>query len=143
MLAKLMKRTITGIAYGCTISVFIQIVGILLSSGNFLYTSEADILRSYLASIITGIAWVVPSLIYDNEKLPFVFRVLFHMSIGFSVYLICAFYAGWIPQDFGIGYIISFILIEFVISILIWSGFYFYYRHQSKLINEKISIRQK
>ena len=95
-----------------------------------------------IGSMITGIAFYVPSLVYQNEKLSKGLQVFIHMGIGLVTYISVGLYVGWIPLQAGAWAIIGTIVIAVVVSFLIWFGFYLYYRQEAKRINAKLKEKQ-
>lgn len=138
MFGKILKNVFGGIAWGCTISTVIFMVGVALNGESWLLTSPRGFIAQCVASMIVGIAWVVPSMVYENERLSLAQQTLIHFSIGFVVYFPAAIYMGWIPSSGSIGQIITEILFIILGSVAVWFGFYCYYRHLAKRINERI-----
>ena len=95
-----------------------------------------------IGSMITGIAFYVPSLVYQNEKLSKGLQVFIHMGIGLVTYISVGLYVGWIPLQAGAWAITGTIVIAVVVSFLIWFGFYLYYRQEAKRINAKLKEKQ-
>lgn len=138
---KKLKKTaiisLQGIGIACTIYTLVGILFDNLYQGTF-HLENYTFTKQALASIIIGIAFAAPSEIYHNEKLPPAFQFLFHMGIGCSVYVIAAFYVGWISVDFGIGRCILIVLLQLSAAFLIWLCYYLHYRKLAKDMNEKI-----
>lgn len=134
---KIFKYSIQGICIACTI---FTIIGILFDNMNnnsfsfkdYSYTKQA------LGTILIGIGFSAPSEIYNNDKLPFPIKVLFHMGIGCTIYIITAFQVGWIPVKFGWINCLLFIAAELLIAFLIWLGFAIHYKKLAKELNKKI-----
>ena len=58
--------------------------------------------------------------------------------IGMIVLFLVAIYLKWIPLDFGIGPIITWIAIACIFAAVSWSGFYIYYYIQARELNKKL-----
>ena len=95
-----------------------------------------------IGSMVTGIAFYVPALVYQNEKLSKGLQVLIHMGIGLVTYISVGLYVGWIPLQAGAWAITGTIVSAVVVSFLIWFGFYLYYRLEAKRINAKLKEKQ-
>lgn len=137
LIKRLCRISLQGIGIACTIYMLTGMIFDYLDGGNFVlknwaYTKQA------IATILIGIAYSAPTEIYNNEKLPFAFKFLFHMGIGCSVYLITAFSIGWIPVSFGIGKCILIALLQLLVAFLIWLCFSIHYRKLARSMNEKI-----
>ena len=135
MLINIIKKTIYGVAYGCTINTLVTII-IILANGQ-MYDAPM-FLRSSIAGILVGIAFCAPTVVYDKESMPLPLKMLIHLGIGFVVYFPAAIYAGWMPLDMGTGVIISFIALALVGSLAVWAGFYFYYKAQARKMTARI-----
>ena len=127
---------------GCAIFTLSGIVFDIIFKGSFsldhwYYTKMA------IGSMITGIAFYVPSLVYQNEKLSKVLQVLIHMGIGLLTYFGVSCYVGWIPLQAGAWAVVVAIVSAIAISFFIWFGFYLYYKQEAKHINAKIKKRQE
>ena len=137
---KIILYILRGIGLGCVFFTLSGIIFDIIFKGSFLlnhwyYTKMA------IGSMITGIAFYVPSLVYQNEKLSKGLQVFIHMGIGLVTYISVGLYVGWIPLQ-GAWAIIGTIVIAVVVSFLIWFGFYLYYRQEAKRINAKLKEKQ-
>lgn len=138
MVKKIIKRAINGAVYGCVILTAVGVMGTLATGEGFLSSSKVGYVGNVVISILCGIAFSVPAVIYDFEKIPLWLKTVIHMGIGFLVYFPCAYYADWIPTGMGKGIIITTILFMFAGSFLVWGGFYFYYKKKDSEINKRI-----
>ena len=129
--------SLQGIGIACTIYMLVGMIFDYLGGGSFVLKNWA-FTKQAVATILIGIAYSAPTEIYNNEKLPFAFKFLFHMGIGCSVYLITAFSIGWIPVSFGIEKCILIALLQLLLAFLIWLCFSIHYRKLAKSMNEKI-----
>ena len=138
---KIILYILCGIGMGCVFFTLSGIIFDVILKGNFLldhwyYTKMA------IGSMITGIAFYVPALVYQNEKLSKGLQVLIHMGIGVLTYISVGCYVGWIPLQAGAWAIAGTIVSAVVISFLIWFGFYLYYKQEAKHINAKLKEKQ-
>lgn len=135
---KLIKLIIKGICWGCTISIFILMTGAATVGDSFLDMGADYFIRQSIASMIVGIGFSVPTLIYDKESLSRKIQTLIHMGIGFLVFFPIAYCLGWIPVVFGWGAALLSVVIALVISFAIWYGYYLYYKREAKKLNQKL-----
>ena len=138
---KILIYTAWGIAWGCTWFVALGIIFTI--SGLAVAFSGSEFIRQAIGAIIVGIAFTVPSLIYQNEKLSRGIQVLVHMGIGLIVYFAAALYLRWMPVQAGPWAIGGFVITALVISFIIWFVFSLYYKKQASAINERIKELQK
>ena len=97
--------------------------------------------RFVLCSLVIGLGFGLPALIYDNDRLPLVMRSLIHMGTGCTVMLLASMIAGWLPVTLGTGVVISMVAEELTIALIIWSCFYLYHKRLVRRMNEKLSKR--
>lgn len=140
---KIIFRIIIGIAWGCTICTLIGLVGAIMNDDTFFQITKQAYIKQVVCSIITGIGFSLPTIIYDTDKVSNGLKALIHMGTGLTIYFIAAFYAGWIPTENGIGLMIATIIFATVFAFAIWLGFYLYYKREAKKINQKIRDIQK
>ncbi len=110
---KIIKLTFIGIMMGCTINV------------------------------ILGIGFTLPSLIYDKENISFPLKLFIHMTIGFIIYICCAYKANWIPIELGIIPVLISFIISIFIAFIIWFGFYLYLKKEADNINKNLKENEK
>lgn len=138
MVGKIISYVLRGMAWGCTISSLICTAGVAFNGEGWIVEIPHGFAVQTVVSMLVGIAWVLPCLLYQNEKLSRVLQVLLHFVIGFAVYLPSAFYMGWISSDIGPERIAAYVFFAAVVSLAVWAGFYYYYRNLAKQMNEQI-----
>ena len=125
---KVMKNIIRGIAWGCTVFVIMGVIFALVNGDRSMYNSK-EFIRNAICAMIVGIGFVLPSMIYDNDKITMGIKVLIHMGTGFLVYFIAAYIAGWISFEDNIATMILTVLSIIAVSFVIWFCFYQYYKN--------------
>ena len=95
-----------------------------------------------ICSVIIGIGFYLPSIIYDKPNITLPVKATVHLGIGFVIYLVTAFLAGWIGGYGAIATFIS-IAISILFTLLIYMCFYLYYRKEAVVMNKKIKEIQK
>lgn len=141
MMKKIMLYILRGIGMGCAFFTLSGIIFDIIFKGSFLldhwyYT------KMTIGSMITGVAFYVPALVYQNEKLSKGLQVLIHIGIGLLTYISVGCYVGWIPLQAGAWAVVGAIVSVVAISFLIWFGFYLYYKKEAKRINAKLKEKQ-
>ena len=81
------------------------------------------------------------SLIYDEDRIPFVVRGLIQLVICAGVLLVGYFISVGIPDGTGFGVI--YFLVEMGFGLLIWIGNFSYFWHEARLIKKKLAERNK
>ena len=140
---KILGRAASGIAYGCT---WLVVVGIILdrfgiaigvSDPNGIYT--ASFIEQALFAMLVGAAFVLPTLIYENERLSTAVKVVVHMAIGFGFFIPVGIRLHWFPAgDISAGQAAVWVLVIAAVSFVVWMCFFLYYRRESLAINQKL-----
>ena len=133
----LIKHLFQGISLGLAFFVSISVLMDYINNGTFLMENWS-FTKMAIGSVIVGIGFSVPALIYKSPKIPYGLQILIHMGIGCSVMLITAFCVGWIPTGLGIKGILISIIIEMISAFIIWFAFSLYYKQEARKINEQI-----
>lgn len=134
---KIIKKIFFGIGWGCTFFVICGMIsaGIVEQGAMF---SGTQFIKQAICSMIAGIGFSVPSIVYENDRISRGLQVLIHMGIGLIIYFIVGFYAGWIPVKGGMMSTIFTIVFMIGISFAIWFGFYIYNKSEAKKMNKKL-----
>lgn len=136
---KILKLFLNGIAWGCTVCVFILIFwAAFMGDTLFAAMTAENFIRQAIGSMIVGIGFTMPTLLYHNHRLRIWMQTILHMAIGFLIYFSAAFYLGWIPIKFGWKIITLSLLIAVVTFFAIWSAYYFYNRREAEKLNKKL-----
>ena len=133
----LFKNLFHGISIGLAFFVSGSVLVDYINNGTFLMENWS-FTKMAIGSVIVGIGFSVPSLIYKNSKIPYGLQILIHMGIGCSVMLITAFCVGWIPTSLGIKGILISIVVEIISAFIIWFAFSLYYKQEATKINKQI-----
>lgn len=131
-----------GFAWGCSIFTFTFLTYALVYQQPTITFERTWFMTQILCSIIAGIGFTLPSMIYRHPTLSMPFKISIHMGIGLIIYIISAIIAGWIPLYNGP---LSFILTTgfyIACSFVIWFIFYLYNKKQAQQINKKIKELQ-
>jgi len=138
MIKKIIGRTLSGISYGCFWMVGYGMIFNLIPDKAHFESLMSNFTIQAIGSMLVGIGFVLPTLIYDSENLSLFVKTIIHLGIGVPFYLIAGFYLGWLPKNLGIGSIFLMIAGCIAVSFVIWFGFYLYYKKESKLINKQL-----
>ena len=133
----IIKNIFMGIAWGWSFLVIIEIILAFANGGVFMISSD-EIIKQAVCSMMAVIGFCVPTIVYKNQRLSYILKVVIHMGIGFVVYFSTAFFAGWIPINHGSEITVRTITSIVIISFCIWFGFYIYNRYEAEKINKKL-----
>ena len=141
---KLLKKLCSGVGTGCFIFVAMLFIAPIFAGGANAFFAEktgAEWQLTALCCILISVGFYIPSLIYENEKLALWLRTLIHMVIGTAVYLLTAYFAGWMES--GIGRIAQGLLIALGSAAVIWLCIFLYIKAQVRKMNRKIKEKQQ
>ena len=127
------------ISIGMALAIF-SFVGIIFDvTGGGVYTLENyRYTKMVIASVIVGLGFGVPTMVYKSDKLPMPVKVLVHMGIGCIIYTIVAFSVGWLGGAASVTQGILIACIKLAVAFIIWFCFMRYYRKEADEMNKKI-----
>ena len=128
------------ISIGMALAIF-SFVGVIfdISGGGVYSLEDYRYTKMVIASVIVGLGFGVPTMVYRSDKLPLPVKVLVHMGIGCIVYTIVAFSVGWIGGSASVLQGILIACIQLAVAFVIWFCFMRYYRKEADEMNKKIS----
>ncbi len=133
----LLKSIVISIGMALAIFSFVGIIFDVMGGG--VYTLEGyRYTKMVVASVIVGLGFGVPTIVYKNEKLPTPVKVLVHMGIGCIIYTIVAFSVGWLGGAASVSQGILIACIQLAVAFIIWFCFMRYYRKEARDMNDKI-----
>ena len=138
MIKKIIGRTLSGISYGCFWMVCYCMIFNFMSDKTHFEAIMNNFTNQAIGSMVVGIGFVLPTLIYDFEKLSLFVKTIIHLGIGVPFFFVVGFCLGWLPKDLGMGNIFLMVVGCIVVSFAIWFGFYLYYKSESNLINKRL-----
>ena len=133
----LLKSTVISIGMALTIFCLAGIVFDIRYQGHF-SLDHYEFTKMVVGSVLVGLGFGIPSVVYSKDSLPIPLRVVIHMGIGCTVYTIVAYAVGWIGGSASIGQGIVIAAIQFGVAFIIWFLFMRYYRAEARKMNEKI-----
>jgi hypothetical protein len=133
----LLKSTVISIGMAMAIFCFVGITFDVRYGGNY-SLENYQFTKMVVGCLIIGLGFGVPTIVYQNEKLPMPIRVIIHMCIGCIVYTIVANAVGWMGGAATIGQGILIAAIQLGVAFIIWFFFMKYYRAEAKKMNDRI-----
>ena len=131
------KRVIKGLLYGCAMFVC-ALVFIDICLDNSLSVLPHQYTRIAVGAMIVGVRFVMSSLIYDEDRIPFVVRGLIQLIICAATLFNGFFVSGGIPDGTGFGTGTVFFLVEIVFGIIIWLGSFIFFLREARQIKKKL-----
>jgi hypothetical protein len=136
---KVIRNIVLGIILGLAMMTFSLLFVLLFVQDVSEILTRENMIRNIWCGALVGVSFYLPSLIYEQEKLPRSIQTIIHMGIGFIVYFIVAIYAQWIPTTAGPWAIVGFVVFGILGALTIWFAFYLYYKNEATRINQKLS----
>ena len=138
----LLKSTVISIGMALTIFCLVGIVfdvgyGGRFSLENYRFT------KMVVGSILVGLGFGLPTIVYNRESLPMPIRVVIHMGIGCVIYTIVAYTVGWFGGSATVTQGILIAAIQLLVAFIIWFCFMRYYRREAKKMNDKIQAMKQ
>ena len=106
--------------------------------GNMQLTNYA-FSKMAIATVVIGLGFGLPAIVYDNEKLSLFTQTIIHMGTGCIVMTVTAFLVGWIPLNHGPLLMIAILLEELAIAFVIWFLFYLQQKKLVKQMNQRVN----
>lgn len=83
--------------------------------------------RIAIGAIIVGVGFVCSSLIYEEDRIPFIGRGLIQLVMCAGVLVVGYLFSGGIPDGTGFGIGMIFFLVEMGFGIIIWLANFIYF----------------
>ncbi|MFA8439413.1 DUF3021 domain-containing protein [Pueribacillus sp. YX66] len=132
-------RSVIGILLGAFLSVLtmcsIVWIGDQSTLDGHLFVKNA------LGSMFAGWFFSAASLYFEIESLKLFMQTILHFVTVTILYFILAFGIGWVPIDPKS--VMTAIIIFIVIYTIMWLSFYFYFRNESRKLNEDLQNLSK
>ena len=106
--------------------------------GNMQLTNYA-FSKMAIATVVIGLGFGLPAVVYDNEKLSLFTQTIIHMGTGFIIMTVTAFLVGWIPLNHGPLLMIAILLEEIALAFVIWFVFYLQQKKLVKQMNQRVN----
>lgn len=116
------------------------IVGVIIDCiyhGNMQMTNYA-FSKMAIATVVIGLGFGLPAVVYDNEKLSLFTQTIIHMGTGCIIMTVTAFLVGWIPMHRGPLLMIAILLEEIALAFVIWFLFYLQQKKLVKQMNQRV-----
>lgn len=140
-----MRQFINGVLLSILIALAIFVVIAIIfdiENNGMLAFERGSFTAMALSAVGIGLGFSLPSAVYSCKKLPYAIKIIIHMGTGCAVMLAIMFLSGWIPMTVDWWVLAINIGGAILTAILIWSGFFLYYRRLSQRINRKIKEKQ-
>ena len=135
-----LKKIWNGILYGSTMFAFsLLLIDIMFDSSLSLLPHQYT--RIVLGAICIGVGFVLSTMIYEEDRMPFFVRTLVQLLICAATILIAFFVSGGIPDGTGFGTGTVFVLVEICVGFVFWIGNTVYFFREARKIKRKLEER--
>lgn len=132
-----LKNIWNGILYGSTMFAFsLLLIDIMFDSSLSLLPHQYT--RIVLGAICIGVGFVLSTMIYEEDRMPFFVRTLVQLLICAATILIAFFVSGGIPDGTGFGTGTVFVLVEICVGFVFWIGNTVYFFREARKIKRKL-----
>lgn len=134
------KKIWSGVLYGSTMfTLSLLLIDCVFDSS--LTVLPHQYTRIVIGAICIGIGFVLSSLVYEEDRLPFFVRTLLQLLICIVTILIAFIISGGIPKETGFGTGAIFVLVEICVGLVFWIGSVIYYFREARKIKRKLEER--
>lgn len=137
-----LRKIIKGLLYGCAMFVA-ALIFIDICFDNSLSVLPHQYTRIAIGAVIVGVGFVCSSLIYDEDRIPFVVRGLIQLVICAGVLLAGYFISGGIPDGTGFGVGVIYFLVEMGFGMILWLGNFIYFLREARAIKKRLKERNE
>lgn len=132
-----LKKIWNGILYGSTMFAFsLLLIDIMFDSSLSLLPHQYT--RIVLGAICIGVGFVLSTMIYEEDWMPFFVRTLVQLLICAATILIAFFVSGEIPDGTGFGTGTVFVLVEICVGFVFWIGNTVHFFLEARKIKRKL-----
>lgn len=127
-------RSVAGILLGAFLTI-VTVFGLVLIGGQETLDG-ALLIKNALGMMLAGWFFSVSSLYFEIETFELPMQTTLHFITVTALYFILAFGIGWFPVDTKS--VLTAIAIFLAVYAVIWISFYFYFKNQSRKLNEEL-----
>ena len=138
----LLKSTVISIGMALSIFSLACVVFDIAYGGNF-SMENYQLTKMVAGSILVGLGFGMPTVVYNSERIPMPIKVIIHMGIGCSIYTAVAYAVGWFGAAATLTQGLIIAGIQLLVAFIIWFCFMRYYRNEAKRMNEKIQAMKQ
>jgi hypothetical protein len=142
VIKEVLKSTVISISMALTIFCLIGMAFDIAFGGNFSLT-DYGYTKMALGSILVGLGFGIPTIVYHKESIPTPVKVIIHMGIGCAIYTAVAFAVGWFGASTNLVQGIIIAAIQLAVAFVIWFCFMRYYSREARKMNDKIQSMKK
>ncbi|ARK32698.1 DUF3021 domain-containing protein [Halalkalibacter krulwichiae] len=134
MIKRFVFQSVVGILFGAFLAV-ISVMNVVLI-GDVNQVEGSVFVTNALGLMFCGWFFAVTPLVFEIRSLSLSMQTLVHFMIVTLLYFLLSFGIGWI--QFDLMSVLAGVGIFILIYVLIWTGFYFYFKKEARKLNEEL-----
>lgn len=127
-------RSMIGLFFGGFLAVVVT--GLVIYTGDLETLDSKIFMKNAVGFLFCGWFFVVTPMYFENENWSLLRQTVYHMLTVLVLYYVTAFGVGWF--SFTVKGFLVFFGLFIVLYATSWFGFYSYYRHEAKKLNEEL-----
>lgn len=132
-----LKKILDGILYGSAMFTLSLLLIDYVFDGS-LTVLPHQYARIIIGAICIGVGFVLSSLIYEEDRVPFFGRMLIQLLLCAVTLLIAFVISGGIPYGTGFGTGTVFVLVEIGVGFAFWIGNFIYFFREARKIKKRL-----
>ena len=137
-----LRKIKRGLFYGCAMFVA-ALIFIDICLDNSLSVLPHQFTRIAIGSMIVGVGFMCSSLIYDEDRIPFIVRGLIQLIMCIVILFVGYLASGGIPDGTGFGVWAIYFLVELGFGMILWLGNLIYFFREARAIKKKLEERKE
>lgn len=138
----ILKKIWNGILYGSAMfALSLVLIDIVFDSS--LTVLPHQYARIVIGAICIGVGFVLSSLVYEEDRLPFIIRTLIQLLLCAVSILIAFVISGGIPDGTGFGTGSVFVLGELCVGLVFWVGSMIFYFREARKIKRRLKEQNR
>lgn len=135
----LFRYTAVGIGIAAFISMCFSAIAGLAMGGD----TGRMLARQFIVMLAVGVGYGAPAIVWLNERMATWAKLAIALVPGTVIYTFAAWWMGWIPRQYGIWAVLSFIAIMLVLTLIISIICGYVFRGDVRKMNAQLKRRQQ
>ncbi|WP_294474328.1 DUF3021 family protein [uncultured Ruminococcus sp.] len=141
MIKTVLKKIWDGLLYGSAMfALSLLMIDVVFDSSLTVLPHQYS--RIVTGAIFIGVGFVLSTLIYEEDRIPFFVRTIIHLLLCAVTFIIAFFISGGIPDGTGFGTGAVFVLVEIGVGFVFWVGNFMYFFCEARIIKKSLKKEQ-
>lgn len=134
----LAKYTAVGIGIAAFIAMAFSAVAGLVMGGE----TGAMLVKQFAAMLVIGVAYGAPAVVWLSDRLAKWAQMLIALAPGTVVYMLIAWWIGWIPRQYGVWAVVSVVVFILVFTAIVSAICGVVFRADVRRLNARLELRR-